>query len=273
VTRQLQAADASRATLGLDVAAWTMTDQPVGAELALSSSGASWGTLSNPERLVYAARKLVDQAGCTALALVCRLPDGGDGSAGLEAYRQGAGVDEVGGVEALVSRLVAMRLGLPCAHAPELEPLPLDAGVSPRAAAEELGFTFLPCVLANLHPAPAFCHARNGAGARLGGGSWAGGDQVWASDVDAIITPASACGGAAVLSLSARPHVLIIAVEENGSVMDARPEALGLCGTIGGAQVLRASTYLEAIGIVAAHRAGINLQALTKRGVSPLPLL
>jgi hypothetical protein len=110
VTRQLQAADALRATLGLDVAAWTMTDKPVGAELALSSSGASWGTLSNPETLVDAARKLVDQAGWTALALVCRLPDGGDGSAGLEAYRHGAGVDEAGGVEALVSQRIAMRL-------------------------------------------------------------------------------------------------------------------------------------------------------------------
>jgi hypothetical protein len=105
VTRQLQAADASRATLGLDVAAWTMTDQPVRAELALSSSGASWGTLSNPETLVHAARKLVDQAGCTALAFVCRLPPARRrrwlrGARGLPAgrwrrrgrWRRGAGV-------------------------------------------------------------------------------------------------------------------------------------------------------------------------------------
>lgn len=29
-----------------------------------------------------------------------------------------------------------------------------DASVSPKACAEELGYTFLPCVLANLHRAP-----------------------------------------------------------------------------------------------------------------------
>jgi len=32
--------------------------------------------------------------------------------------------------------------------------IPLDDNVSPKACAEELGYTFLPCVLANLHKAP-----------------------------------------------------------------------------------------------------------------------
>ncbi|KAJ1635480.1 hypothetical protein T492DRAFT_863302 [Pavlovales sp. CCMP2436] len=260
--RQLQAADAARATLGLDVGAWTLTDKPVDAELALAPSGASWGTLRCPETLVRASRRLVEEAGCTAIALVCRLPDVPGDSAELEAYRQGAGVDVIGGVEALVSRLVARRLRLPCAHAPALEVLPPAAGVSPRAAAEELGFTFLPCVLANLHAAPALCAPASGVDGEL-----------FAADVDAVIAPAGACGGAAVLGLAARPHVLLVAVEENASLMAARPELLGLGGGGGGAQVVYAASYLEAVGIVAAHRAGINLQALTVRGVSAIPQL
>ena len=36
--------------------------------------------------------------------------------------------------------------------------LPADASVSPKACAEELGYTFLPCVLANLHRAPRLLH-------------------------------------------------------------------------------------------------------------------
>lgn len=210
-------------------------------------------------------------------------------------------VAQVGGVEALLSRLVARTLRLPCAHAPALAPLPLDAAVSPRAAAEELGHTFLPCVLANLHRAPALCSpdarapldATCGTSAdefvltRADGGA-RGADALtlWARDVDAVIVPASACGGSALLSLAARPHVLIVAVEENACVMAATPEALGLGGGqavrgggargVGGARgahVVRAATYLEAVGIVAAHRAGLNLEALTVRGVGALPKL
>lgn len=42
-------------------------------------------------------------------------------------------------------------LKVPCAHAPAVLPSDVDESVCPRAAAEELGYTFLPCVLANLH--------------------------------------------------------------------------------------------------------------------------
>lgn len=285
--RHLQAADAARATLGLDVGAWTLTDQPVGVGLATQKTGASWGTLGAPEALVRAGRRLVDEHGCTALALVCRLPDSQPDSAETQAYRAGAGVDAVGGVEALISRFVARRLRLPCAHAPALAALPLDLSVSPRAAAEELGYTFLPCVLANLHRAPALSEQRR----RPAADDWSGEDgpgggdddgSVWARDVDVVIAPAGACGGAALLALCAREHVLLVAVEENESVMSATPQALqlgagaggaaraGSRAGSGGAQVIMASTYLEAVGIVAAHRAGISLDALTARGVSAL---
>ena len=42
-TRHLQAADACRATLGVDVGAYAITDAPVGVELNMSPAGASWG--------------------------------------------------------------------------------------------------------------------------------------------------------------------------------------------------------------------------------------
>ena len=52
--------------------------------------------MNEPEALLRAARRLQD-AGCTAIAVVARFPDDED-EAMLEAYRSGCGVDAVGGV-------------------------------------------------------------------------------------------------------------------------------------------------------------------------------
>ena len=54
----------------------------------------------------------------------------------------------------MISHLLSRHLGIPCAHAPALAPLPPDPELDPRAAAEELGHTFLPCVLVGLSRAP-----------------------------------------------------------------------------------------------------------------------
>lgn len=151
--RHLQAANAARTTLGIDVAEYVMTDAPLGVNLALSPSGASWGTVERPDALLRAAAHLVHTAHCSAVAVVAQFPDDED-EVMLEAYRHGAGVDAIGGAEAIISHLVTQELGVPCAHAPALPPLDVDPEVSPRACAEELGYTFLSCVLANLHRAP-----------------------------------------------------------------------------------------------------------------------
>lgn len=47
------------------------------------------------------------------------------------------GVDVLSGVEAVISHMVVRQFEIPCAHAPALAPLPLDASISPRSAAEE----------------------------------------------------------------------------------------------------------------------------------------
>ncbi len=96
------------------------------------------------------------------MAVVARFPDDEDPEM-LQAYRQGCGVDAVGGAEAIISHLVTSgtggrlwlclwRLGesltsgpppslsgydqtelqVPCAHAPGLPPLDVDASISPK---------------------------------------------------------------------------------------------------------------------------------------------
>lgn len=150
--RHLQVADGCRASLGLEIGAVVDTDQPLEVSLSLGASGVSWGRLGQPGALLRAGERL-KAAGATAIAVVARFPDD-PGSEALTAYRQGSGVDALAGAEAVISHLLSQELGLPCAHAPALSPLPLDPQLDPRAAGEELGYTFLACVLVGLSRAP-----------------------------------------------------------------------------------------------------------------------
>jgi hypothetical protein len=68
--RHLQAVDAARATLGLNITDWVLTDRPLQVELRISQSGASWGTIGNPDSLLRAAEKLIEQARVEAIAVV-----------------------------------------------------------------------------------------------------------------------------------------------------------------------------------------------------------
>ena len=244
--RHLQAADATRATLGLNLTDYVVTDAPLNVELRTAASGASWGTIGNPDSLLRAAEVLIHQARAEAIAVVARFPDD-TGSEALQAYRHGQGVDPLAGAEAVISHLIVRTFQVPCAHAPALMPLPLDPGLSPRSAAEELGYTFLPCVLVGLSRAPQFVVDRQNAQSLLG--------DIWASEVDAVVVPATACGGSALLSFS-QLQTQIIAVEENQTSMQVPPEHLGI-------KAMRVHSYLEAIGFLVAHRAGISAEALS----------
>lgn len=279
--RHLQAVDAARATLGLNITDCVLTDRPLQVELRISQSGASWGTIGNPDSLLRAAEKLIEQARVEAIAVVARFPDD-EGSLALENYRRGKGVDPLAGAEAVISHLVVRTFKIPCAHAPALSALPLDPHLSPRSAAEEIGYTFLPCVLAGLSKAPQFVTPTVGQASCLS--QVLGGQDVrtqvlrgqdahptrekfyanrrdfesqdlWADRVDAVVIPATACGGSAILSLSGRSSVQIIAVGDNKTQMQATPEKLGI-------KALQVNSYLEAIGVLVAKRAGISPASL-----------
>lgn len=244
--RHIQAADATRATLGLNLTDYVVTDAPLNVELRTAPSGASWGTIGNPGSLLRAAEVLIQQAKADAIAVVARFPDD-PGTDALQAYRHGQGVDPLAGAEAVISHLIVRTFQVPCAHAPALSPLPLDPDLSPRSAAEELGYTFLPCVLVGLSRAPQLV-------VKTQNFTFLSGD-IWAADVDAVVVPATACGGSALLSLG-QSHCQIIAVEENQTSMQVSPEPLGI-------KAIRVHSYLEALGVLVAHRAGISANALS----------
>lgn len=238
--RHLQAADAARATLGLSIVGAVETDCPLSVALQTATSGSTWGTIQRPDSLLRAAELLVKKNGVNAIAVIARFPENLEHDA-LNAYRQGQGVDPLAGAEAVISHLVVKTLQIPCAHAPALMPLPLEPSLSPRSAAEELGYTFLPSVLAGLSRAPQFIM-----------------NQGLSRDVvDALIIPESCCGGSAVLSL-AQTSTQIITVSENRTKMGVSPPDLGI-------DVISVQSYLEAIGVLAAMKAGIDPDRITTR--------
>lgn len=235
--RHLQAVDAARATLGLTVNDVVVTDQPLGVTLKTATSGAAWGTIEHPDSLLRAVDNLRHHRHVDAIAVVARFPDD-PSSEVLQAYRQGQGVDMLAGAEAVISHLVVQQFQIPCAHAPALTPIPLDASLHPRAAAEELGYTFLPSVLVGLSKAPRFVRDTNHH------------SDIWCHQVDAVVVPATACGSSALLGFS-RNRAQIITVTENTTTMNASADDLRI-------QHLTAQSYLDAVGLLAALKAGVD---------------
>jgi hypothetical protein len=247
--RHLQVADGCRATLGIEIGPVVSSDVPLGVHLGLGQSGASWGTLERPDALLRAGERLKAN-GATAIAVVARFPDD-QGSEALQAYRHGSGVDALAGAEAVISHLLVRHLEIPCAHAPALSVLPLDPQLDPRAAGEELGYTFLACVLVGLSQAPELVQ-RSAANIR----------DLVADDLGVLVVPEGSLGGEAALACLER-KVPVICVT-NPSLLQVSSTVLGL-----GSEVLQASSYAEAAGMVLALREGVSLSALMR----PLPAL
>ena len=237
--RHLQAADATRAALGLELTDYVVTDLPLGVELQIAASGASWGTIQQPDSLLRAADKLINQAKAESIAVITRFPDD-PGETVLQEYRHGYGVDPLAGAEAVISHLIVRTFKVPCAHAPALSPLSIDPDISPRSAAEELGYTFLPCVLVGLSRAPQFSISPTP-------------NSIWANQVDAVIIPESACGGSGLISF-AQSGTKIITVAENQTRMSVLAKSIGV-------DSIAVNSYLEAIGVITVDRAGMSLDA------------
>ena len=254
--RHLQVAEGCRASLGLEIGPVVTTDRPLEVTLSRGPSGMSWGRLGQPAALLRAGERL-KALGATAIAVVSRFPDD-DGSEALQAYRQGSGVDGLAGAEAVISHLLSGHLGLPCAHAPALAPLEPDPRLDPRAAGEELGYTFLACVLVGLSRAPDLVSLDEGPGVE--DSPLADPGLLRPGAIGAVVAPAGALGGGAVLACAER-GIPLIAVA-NPCLLEVTAAALGL-------PALAASSYAEAAGLLLALREGISPAALT-RPLAPL---
>ncbi len=251
--RHLQVADACRASLGIRIGPCETTEVPLGIRVRQSSSGASWGEISEPDALIRSGDRLKDR-GATAIAVITSMPQQEDQA---QSYRQGRGVDPLAGAEAVISHLLVRHLLLPCAHAPALETLPLDFDLDPRAAGEEIGNTFLPCVLVGLNKAPAL--------QKVDESKVISSNELEASNIGAIVVPEGAMGGVSTLACIEK-DIPLIAVS-NPNILDVSSIKLGLrenSKEMNKGNFYFAKNYVEAAGLLILLREGIDIASVQR---------
>ncbi len=221
--------NAAKTVYDIDIMDYVLTDEPVGVEFFEDESGISSGGITNPETLLRAG-KILKGKGAQAIAVVCRFEEADNDSA----YESGDGVDIIGGVEGIISHYLSKNLMLPCVHAPAFDDVTIKPDiVHPKAAAEYITPTFLPCLFFGLQNAPALVHFKAvpapfaGEGGLKGRKGGAFEVIITIDDLAALITPADALGNASVLEC-AKKGIKIIAVEENSTVLNVDARALGI---------------------------------------------
>ena len=242
--RHLQVADACVATLGIDVESYVLTKKPLGIVVDSESQSISGGLIENPDTLIEAGEILLDK-GITAIAIVAKFPDNFD-LIKTNSYREGKGVDPIAGVEAVISHLISKFLKVPCAHAPALSPIELNENLDPRAASEEIGYTFLTSVLIGLSKAPDLVELAN-KNENI---------TLYPSQIESIVVPSGALGGEGVLAGIER-GLNIISVK-NKNILNLDKSSLNY------PKLIEVDNYFEAAGLILAIREGINLKSIQR---------
>jgi len=238
--------NAVKSTLGINIIDYILTKEEVGVNFLVSSNGISTGNIQNPETLIDAGFDLINK-GAEALAVVCFFETNGD--AENFNYSKGIGIDPVGGVEAVISHILSREFNIPVAHAPAFNESELIINsdiVDPRAAAEFITPTFLPCILIGLYNAPKIIDINKSTCF-----------DIELKSVKAIITPFNCLGSIPILSSAAR-QIPIIAVESNKTMINVTSHSLNLTGNMLTSEI-NVSNYYEAAGFLLALKEGIML--------------
>jgi hypothetical protein len=241
--------EALRVIAGIDVVGYKITDEPIGGHAVKMPSESFCGEVKNPDTLLRAAKELI-KAGATAIAIATHI-DIDSMEEDLDKYFAGELANPFGGTEALLSHTVSHLLKIPCAHAPILSKLEKDyyesvGVVDPRASSEVVSPGYLGCILKGLNRSPQI--SEKGFGITL-------------DSVKAIIVPYGCCGGIPALAAQ-KFNIPLIAVKENKTVFCVTPEKMNINAII-------VNNYVEAIGIVAALKAGISMDML-RRPIKPV---
>lgn len=237
-TTLINAANAMYATGGIELVGYAICSEKVKVNIEPSSIGHFIGSVDNPDVLFHAVAA-VQQAGAEAVAVVTAMS--GVPQESVARHYCGTGPNPVGAVEALISRSITWRTGLPCAHAPAfVDGLGQVAMVvDPRAAAEVASGTGLPCVLQGLHRSPRLV-ATGGLGVQ---------------DLTAIIVPFDCAGGEPALA-ARDTGVPLVAVRANHCTVGVAVDRLNVASTV------IVNSYAEAVTYVAAKKSGVSWTAL-----------
>jgi hypothetical protein len=233
VARLVNAANGVQAVHGIEMVGYAVCEAPLGARVSRSATGHYCGVVQDARPLLAAVQRL-RSAGADAIAIVTTC--GGTNTTDWEEHYLHGGVNPVGALEALLSRLVTRVTGLPSAHAPLYVGAlgEYDGVVDPRVAGEVASGTGLPCVLLGLSRAPATVSS---------GG-------VGVADLSAVIVPYGCAAG--MPARGARAYdVPLVAVRANTCTVGVAASALD------GGRVVEVASPAEAVVYLAAARAGV----------------
>lgn len=189
--------NAVQTVYGINIYSYEITDSEVGVEFFITESGISTGNIKNIKTISRACKKLLDK-GCEAIAIVCLFSDPEDDNA---EYSNGSGADPVGGVEAILSHYISKNFNVACAHSPAFEDYNIYPSiVSPKASAEYITPTFLPCILLGLSQAPKITQNNN--------------EGINISNLDFLIMPYNSLGSVPVFK-AIENNITVYAIKEN----------------------------------------------------------
>ena len=222
--QSINAVSAARITLGLDA---EILELKVPLQLiARMGNGIATGDVLNWEELVEQVRDLEFDALGIATPITIS-------SEALAIYWRDGGVNPVGGVEALATRLIGEALDKPCAHGPVDYALTgFKEVVDPRIAVEIITENFIHCLLKGLHKAPRISRESGG------GMSY--------REIDCMVSPHGCFGAPHQACLDA--NIAVIVVRENTSCLN-HPEH---------PKFIYVENYIEAAGMIMAMKAGVH---------------
>lgn len=199
----LNTINALKMVQGIETVAIEYTNKPVGVELEIQN-GISVGKLKNPDTLLKSASSLIKK-GAQAIAVICYFREDSED----ENYSSGNGIDPIGGIEAVISHLIAREYNIPVAHAPAFSDIDISHKIeNPKVSSELISSTYLPCIMQGLSIAP-----------KIGLN-----EKIANKDVKYLIVPYDALGSSAVLS-SMENNIKIITIE-NKTVLDVTAQKL-----------------------------------------------
>lgn len=251
VEKVINVVGAARATLGLDCEIQRLKPA-FKAEALKTSSGRATGLVTGFEHLTACMERHEGDFDALALVSEVKIPPGVE-----EAYfaTQEEAVNPWGGAEAMITHAASLLYNVPAAHAPIL---PTMAQVNrhwglvdPRKAAEVESATFLFCLLKGLRRSPGIVKVEDGADT---------GGCLMAEDVSCLIIP-DGCVGIPLLA-ALNQGIPVIAVK-NRNLMENNL----LMWPFKDDKLFFADSYLEAVGIMGALKAGVTVDSVRR----PLP--
>ncbi len=192
---------------GIETIAIEYTKKEVGIEIKIEN-GISVGNIKNPDELLKCSKNLINK-GIDAIAVVCYFNEDSED----ENYTNANGIDPIGGIEAVISHLIAKEFNIPTAHAPAFLDIDISEKIeNPKVSSELISSTYLPCIMQGLSIAPKITTKRTE-------------NAIFNTDVSYLISLYDAMGSSSVLSCNEN-NINIVAVK-NTSTLNVTPNKIG----------------------------------------------